>query len=242
MESWVDLARDCPIDIGRIHNYSKSFNSKINISLDDLDKAKENLLDARADFDLMVTSLIQLLYNREILIKPQDHIIFMWLREDLGRFLGKLDDKEDFLLIEADHRDVSKNRLSVSRISSYAKTLKLASSSIIYECLLKATDEYKNFKETDKLKRDKRTFLYILFQILQVTLSVIASHAREYSKSGLKKNELLNQINPNWSSMLSDRGQETIRESYKEQIGGSEEKLRILFDNDEQIEEDNQNF
>ena len=168
MISWVDLEESCPIKISRIVKYATAFDSKINLNFSDLDKAKEDVLDARGDFDLMITTLVQLLYDREILKKPQDHILLSYLKEDLGRFLRRLDEREDYLLVEGDHREESKNRVSVSRISSYAKSLRLASNSIIYETLLKSTEEYLAFKETDELKREKRTFLYILFQILQV--------------------------------------------------------------------------
>ena len=241
MESWVELENDCPIDIGRIVSYAKSFNSKATPNLSDLDKAKESLLDARGDLDLMTTTLIQTLYDREILVKPQDTVICMWLREDLARFLRRLDEKEDFLLIEGDHKDDSKNRVSISKISSYAKTLKLASTSVIYESLLKATKEYNFFEETDLLKKEKRTFLYILFQILQVTLSVIASQSRDKSTS-FKKNDILNQVSPNWNSMMSKDGQENIKDSYKEQIGGSEEKLKMLFDDENEHEQENMEY
>lgn len=237
MLSWVDLERDCPIEISRIVNYARSFDSKINFSFDDLDKAKESLLDARGDFDLMVTSLIQLLYDREILKKQQDHILFNWLKEDLGRFLGKLDEKEDYLLIEADHREEAQSRVSISRISSYAKTLKLASNSIIYETLLKSTKEYHAFKETDELKREKRTFLYILFQVLQVTLSVISSFTRDKSNT-IRKREMFNSLNPSWGSMMNKSGQKTIEESYTDDAGENATKnLKLLFDDEEENDE-----
>ena len=90
MISWVDLEEKCPIEISRIVNYAKSFDAKINLNFSDLDKAKEDVLDARGDFDLMITTLVQLLYDREILKKPQDHILLSYLKEDLGRERQKM--------------------------------------------------------------------------------------------------------------------------------------------------------
>ena len=54
--------------------------------------------------------------------------------------------------------------------------LRVAKDSLVYECLLKSTEEYKNIKEDDKIKKEPRTFLYILFQIVQVAVLSFPRH------------------------------------------------------------------
>lgn len=215
MNSWVDLEGSCPIEIDRIVRYSKSFNSKLPTDFSELDEAKALLLDARSDFDLMVTTLIQLLHDSEILQGPEDLHLFTKLCENLGRYLKKVDEQETILIIEEDHTDSRRNRVSVSRLASYTKLLKLSANSIIYESLLKSTKEYHNIKKTDGIEKNKRTFLYILFEVMQVTLSVLGSYTRE-STSAIGK--VFNNYNSGHKRMLSPKGQEIIREDMKEVV------------------------
>ena len=212
---WSELQNECPIDISRIVPYARNFTAKVFVDAQDIEKAKESLIDARGDLDLMITSLIQLLHDYEILKKVEDVHIFEKLKGDLARFMGRLDDKEDFLLIQEDHRDVSKNRVSTSRISAYAKTLRIASNSIIYESLLKSTKEYNLIVETEEVKKDKRTFLYILFQVLEVTLSVIGSQER---LGNISQQKVFNTYSSDYRKMLSPYGQRLIKDDIKEEL------------------------
>ena len=102
--SWVDLENDCPIDIKRIVKYAKEFNSQIGIkiSTDNLNSVKETLIEARSSLDSMIISLIQILYDRTVLRNKEDRILFEWLKDDFGRFMGRLDEREEFLLIKFD--------------------------------------------------------------------------------------------------------------------------------------------
>jgi len=149
VNSWVDLEVGCPIDITRIVKYAKEFNSQIGIKIckTNLDDVKETLLEARSSLDSMLITLLQLLYDREILIGNEDRVLFEWLKDDFGRFMRKLDESEEFLLIKFDEPDKLRSRVGVARLSSYAKLLRTASDSLIYESLLKSTSEYKNLRK-----------------------------------------------------------------------------------------------
>lgn len=216
--SWVDLEKDCPIPIDRIVGYSKDFESDISINFEDMSKAKESLFQARCDLDMMITSLIQLLYDRELLKDKEDIILFGWLKDDLGRFMKKLDEKESEMLLDQEFVDPSKDRITVSRLSAYSKILKISSYSLIYETILKSTKEYNSFEETENLKREPRTFLYILFHLLQVTLSVLGGLTRE--KTGvMSKRGVINNFPMDWRGLMTDKGKHTINESFKQETG-----------------------
>ncbi|HEY0090077.1 MAG TPA: hypothetical protein VGB37_14620 [Candidatus Lokiarchaeia archaeon] len=227
--SWVDLEKLCPIDISRIISYSNSFNTNLPQNFSDIDKSKAKLLDARGDFDLMITTLVQLLHDYDTLQKLTDTKLFNELKGDLGRYLKTLDEKENYYLIEEDSSDKMRNRVYVSRLGAYAKLLRTSASSIIYETLLKSTDEYNKIKPEDNIKKEKRTFLYILFQVLQVTLSVLGAYTRDKSPSSQK---IFNDYaGSNYKNMLSDKGQEMITESIKDEIKEDKyKKLETLFD------------
>lgn len=212
---WTDLEANCPIDISRIVVYAKEFKTKIpdKITLDNLNKSKEGALNSRSCLDLMIISLLQILHDREILEKKEDQALFFLLVDNLGRFTKRLDESEEHLMISFDEPNEKESRVGISRISAYVKTLKTASESLIYETLLKSTLEYNSL---DKKKQEKRTFLYILFQVIQVTLLVLGGLTRE--KTGLKKGTIVTQ-SPNWQFLMSQRGQEQISQEYQDQTG-----------------------
>lgn len=217
--SWVELQHDCPIDISRIIDHARNFQSlsQIRISTMNLNKCKKALMQARCELDLMISTMQQLLYDREILQRREDEVLYIWLVDNLGRFLKNLDEKERELIINVDSPDLSKSLVGVSRISSYAKTLDLSAKALIYESLTKAVKEYKDFKETDKLKKEPRTFLYILFHVIQITLISLGGISRE--KSGGSKKGLVSNYVSSWQSAMSDSGLERIRNIHKDETG-----------------------
>jgi len=216
-KSWSELSHSCPIDISRIEIYAKQFESLLpsKIKKENIDKAKEMVLTARGCFDSMITSLIQILYDRDILKETEDKILFAWLTDNLGRFLKRMDDLEFDLMIKDD--EVNGGSVGISKIASYINLLRTSADSLIYESLLKATNEWKNIKETEEIKKDKRTFLYILFQILHVTLSILGGLTRE--KTGLTKRGIVQSIPTTWQSLMSPAGQKIIREGYEKDTG-----------------------
>ncbi len=235
LNSWIGLKEKCPIDLERLHRYAREFESRIsiNVRIDNLNKSKAILLDARGDLDNMFSSLMQLLYDTTILTEKEDKILFHWLSEDFARYLKNLDEKENDLVIKFDEPN-QESRLGVSRLSSYKKMLKIASDSVIYECLFKASDEYNNLTEEEK---KTRTFFYILFQILQVTLSVLGGRERQ---KGLSRKSVLSSPATDWRTLMSEKGQEMIGEGYTEDVNEKDsEFLKDLKDlNSEEDEEE----
>lgn len=279
---WIDLNEKCPIDIDRIITHARGFNSKVNIriSIDNLNKAKKCLLEARRYLDSTIISLIQLLYDRNILKKVDDHILFTILSDNFGRLLKRLDTEEHTLIIKPDEPGESK--VGISRLSSYSKLLKSMLDSLIYESLLKAIKEYENIKENGiiirneveevvkdkdgkdvieevvvkdkdgkdvkvrkpkmervivetKIKKEPRTFLYILFQILQVTSSVIGGLTREET-SGVKRG-IVSSVPLNWQTLMTKQGQDMIKKDFKEETGQDLSELEDLEDLEEDGEE-----
>lgn len=214
--SWVDLETKCPIPLDRIKKYYEELDSNLPSSIDpnNLNYAKERILEARSNLDSMFTTLIQILYDREILKSSSDKILFAWLVDNLGRYLRKLDEKEDFYIIKFDEPDPKNSRVGISRISAYSKMIRVSADSLIYESLLKSSIEYNELKTP----KDKRTFLYILFQVIQVTMSVIGGMSREES-SGLSKKGMINTIPTTWQSLMTQSGQNLIKSGYEQDTG-----------------------
>lgn len=229
-QSWVDLVRDCPLDLERIHSYNKEVESYLpeKIVKQNLNRCKENVLRARGYLDSMFNTLIQMLYNSDILKKSEDKIIFMWLTEDIARYLGKLDEEEAHLIIKFDNPNSDRDMVGVSRISTYAKKVQ-TSKDIIYESLLKATKEYKSSKDGNK---DERTFLYILFQVLMVTMAISGGLQRVQGK--ITKRNSLSMFPSNYQTLMSKKGSEIIKQGFEEDTGMKvsdfEENLGGLYD------------
>ena len=217
--SWVDLESACPISIGRLKKYSDEFNSLIpeKVAIDNLNNSKERVLQSRSALDSMIICLTQVLYDRTILREAEDKVLYFWLCDNLGRFLRKLDEKEDILVIKFDEPDPSKSSVGISRISAYVKLLRTAADSLVYETLLKATDEYHELKENETWKKEPRTFLYILFQIVSMTLNVLGGLTRE-DQRGFKKG-MATTMPLSWQSLMTPVGKELIKEGYEEQTG-----------------------
>lgn len=232
MISWVDLRERSPIDISRLVSHSQGFNSAvgIRISVRNLDNAKRSLMDARAKLDLMITSLQQLLYDKTILQGRTDEVLYGWLIDNVGRYLKTLDEKEEEFLIKFDEVNSPIKRVGVSRLSAYSKALKVASESLVYESLLKSIQEYELIGEKGIdvgggviAKKEPRTFLYILFQVLQVTLSLLGGLAREGKPMGLKKGAV-GSYPTTWQSLMNQKGQKEIAEKHEKETG---EKIEI---------------
>jgi len=248
--SWIDLRERSPIDISRLVSHSQGFNSSvgIRISVRNLDNAKKSLMDARIKLDLMLTSLQQLLYDRTILKGRTDEVLYGWLIDNIGRYLKTLDEKEEELLIKYDEVNSPIKRVGVARLSAYSKALRLASESLIYESLSKAISEYekidekgmkikyyiekegKNIEKEIIIIKEPRTFLYILFQVLQVTLSLLGGLAREGKPIGLKKGSV-GSYPTTWQSLMTIKGQREIAEKNKEETGEEIKVDESMIDN-----------
>ncbi|MCX6748701.1 MAG: hypothetical protein NT076_03780 [Candidatus Pacearchaeota archaeon] len=226
--SWVDLRENCPIDIERLVSYAREFdsNASVRISYSNIEKAKNSLIDARGNLDLMITTMHQILYDRTILKTRVDEVLHGWLVDNLGRFMKNIDLKEQQLVIDYDDPDPKNSRIGKSRLLVYSKILKTSAQSLIYESILKAEKEYKKIdekaeakkEEKDRIKKEPRTFFYILFQVLQITLSVLGGLTREKTATGAKPGMV--STNPtSWQSLISSNGQQRIAEEHKENTG-----------------------
>lgn len=241
--TWAELKVYCPIELDRISYYAQQFRAFVNVRISsaNINKAKRSLLEARAQLDLMLTTLNQLLYNREILKTKVDEVLMLWLMDNLGRLLKDLDKKEQDLLVDYDNPDPDKSRIGISRLSAYAKSLKIIYNSVIFETLLKSTKEYWSFKEETNLSREPRTFLYIMFHILHITIFSLGSISRLGSSGGQPaKKDTASFYPSSWEGMMKGTGQKKIAETYKSQTGEdiSDSIPPELFDNgtSEQVE------
>lgn len=75
-------------------------------------------------------------------------------------------------------------------------------------------------KNVIEIKKDKRTFLYILFHILQVTLATLGGSSR-YKRAGnlFTGKQSLNNMNVSWKYLISEEGQKRILEANKDETG-----------------------
>lgn len=215
ISDWSDLVEKCPISLERVKYYYEQFYTYLpaKIELDNLDKAKENLFIARGYLDSMFSTLVQILYDREILEKEEDKILFAWLIDNLGRYLKRIDTKEFDLLIKHDSPINERSNVGLSRVSAYWKLLQTSVDSLIYETLSKATKEY---LEIPKENQEKRKFLYIFFQILNVTMAIMGGLAREET---MGKKGMIQTIPTTWQSLMKPSGAGIIKNGYKEETG-----------------------
>lgn len=227
--SWVELVSECPINLDRLHRYAQDFESKISIriSINNLNKSKTILLDARGDLDMMFTSLIQLFRNKTEIEEKKEKSVFEHLKDNFARFLGFLDTKEGDLMIKFDEPREQSSRVGVSRLSAYAKELRKACNSIIYEPLFTATKEY---NDLEKKNKEIEFFVYIFFDILQDTMSVVGGEER---KPGLKKIQIPQRIR----SVLKKR-YDPIEGGESKKFEDEEIEDEESEDEEEEIEED----
>lgn len=214
IKSWSELSHKCPIDISRVERYAKEFETSIpnKIEVSNLNESKDAVLRAKGSLESMITSLIQVLYDREILEKAEDKILFAWLVDNLGRYLKRIDDAEFDLLIKDD--TVAGNEVGISKVATYSNFLRASSDSLVYESLLKATSEWESIE--DSTKKTKRAFLYILFLTLQVTASILGGLSREKT---MTKRGIVQTIPTTWQSLMGKRGQQLIRGGYEQETG-----------------------
>ncbi len=217
--SLIDLRENCPVDISRVIYHAQEFESLIDvrISINNLNRVKRALMDARSELDLMITTLQQVLHDKEILKKREDEIIYAWLIDNIGRILQEVDEKETNLLIDADSPTRKSSMLGISRLASFNRFLKTIAQAIICETISKAIKEYNEFDPTDEVPKETRTFLYILFQILNSSLAVMGGPTREKSK--INKRGVVNSFPMTYQRMMSGEGQKKIREAHTEETG-----------------------
>lgn len=225
IDSWSEIIEVSPVDLSRVYVYAEAFlsNSSTPIMGITIDYTKRKLFESRNNLDLMITSLLQILDDNEFLTFPEDRVLFMWLKDDLGRFLQSLDTSENMKIVTFDDPRVKFSTVGISRIAVYTKEMNNAYSAI-YESILRAVKEYYKFDEKkfdgkkQKITREKKTFLFILFHVLSLTMSVLGSITRQ-SESRTGKKGIVGAMPTTWSTMMSDSGRKQVREQYKEVTG-----------------------
>jgi hypothetical protein len=277
--SWVDLRQRSPIDVSRLVSHANSFNSFIGvkISIRNMNNAKKSLINAKGELELMFASIQQFLSDREILKTKIDEIFYGWLIDDIGRYLKRIDEIEQDLLIKFDALDSDVHRVGISRLSSFSNSLKIACS-LIYESFISSINEYEKIKEGkqvlspkrkgitnyvavaydlnrkkvikekgkplvindgDKpliisieeeipeevavIEKNKRTFLYILFQKVRSTMSTLGGLARE-GKTNIMRKGQVGSMPTTWQGLLSNEGQKKIARIHESETG---EKIEI---------------
>ena len=237
--SWVDLREKSPVDISRLVIHANSFNSfvGVRISIQNLNRAKKSLIDARAELDLVFTTLQQVLYDREILKSRVDEVLYGWLIDNIGRYQKDLDDKEEDLLVKFDEVNSDIKRVGISRLASYAKSLKIAQH-LIYESIHKSIEEFNKIGEKDSLKKDKRTFLYILFHVLQITMASAGGLARQGTTSPMNKKGQVGSMPTTWQSLMTNSGQKKIAEKHEKETGEKIEVSEFMVEKKKSVGED----
>jgi hypothetical protein len=236
INSWSEIVELAPIDLKRLMIYAGQFESAISTPImnDTIEFAKKRLYEARNNLDLFITTLLQILYDREILQKPQDHVLFSWLQEDLGRFMQALDSIENMSITAQDNPNKYADRVGIARLCSYSKDMKNAYQAL-FEGMIKSIKEFYSFEEKGELKRTPRIFLYILMNVLQVTFSVLGSLTRNPDNKMGKKGNYSQHYQNNWQSMVTKTGQENIKTTYEKETGNT---LPSVPDEWNEIEED----
>ncbi len=216
--SWIDIRERSPIDISGFISHAQKFNYLVGVRITsiNLNGAKKSLIDARGELDLMFTTLQQTLYDRTILQGRTDEVLYGWLIDNLGRYLKTLDEKEEDILNKMD--TINREKSNLSPIFSYARLLKI-SQSVIYESLLKSIEEFEKIEESEEIKKEPRTFLYILFNVLQTTFSSIGGIARKGSGSAMGKKGQVSSLPTTWQSLMSKDGQNKITKNYGKEKG-----------------------
>jgi len=153
-------------------------------------------------------------------LKPKIAVISVAAKNSYGHphqevidLLKRVDEKEEQWLIRYDEVGNTSNLVGISRLSAYAKLMRTISNSVIYESIYRANYEYRHLQGNEKLKKEPRTYLYILFQILNVTLAVSGAITRE--DKGLNRKGTVMNFPTSYQSLMGNAGQNLIKRGYE---------------------------
>lgn len=230
-EEWDDLKENYPMNIMELVEYCQDFETLMTLNLTNTSLAKQRLIKARGKLFLAINELFLMFYDRTIFKKKEDLIIFYWLKDDLNRVLSHLEQKERDSLIEDDSMSKEKDRTSLSSITAYYTDLITIKEGIIFNSLKKAKKEYdespseeiikEKIKEKTietKIKKGKRSFLYILFLIVSNSVGVFGGIAKE---GKLTKRGVIGSVPTTYQSLMGEKGQGFIKDAYEEDKGKS---------------------
>lgn len=216
--SWANLKSFCPIDLSDLDKHITEIELVINtqITLDNLEEQKERLIMASGELEILMTRLLTLLYDHKILKTEVDKAIYSFLKDDVSRYLGMIDEKQNQLLEVFDGKN--DGRVGIGRTSAFKKVIQVSLYGVVYYSLTFSSVEYVNIKETEEIKKDLDTFLRILFLVLSISMSTVGGLPRAKSGGGiLSKGHFSSPTT--WRTMFTKEGVDDVKKEYKERYG-----------------------
>ncbi len=204
------LKHFCPISLERFCHHTRNFDINIETSFD-FEVARKDLIRARMDLDLLVSSILQSLYDSSAIRKTSDKIQLEKLETKMEMLTRGLNKAEDALVTTEMYNEEKK--ITFAQLHIYTRKLKSVRN-VFVESLIASTKEYYRFEETEKIKKEPRTFLYILFSILDISLPTVSTSD---SKVDTPKNIYQKgafSVPMSWQGSMSKKGQELIKDKY----------------------------
>ncbi len=167
------LGRNYPIDIDVVIDFSKKFKRKCSIDLNNLNKSKENLEDAKGLLQMVLSSLMSNLHGLDLMRHDDERAVWGKLNMDINRCLGLLDKREQKLITGREERDIG-----FSQLSAYKNELITAFMIVVVNPLTDAKKEYSKKIEDSKIKNKELAFFYLIYQLMTIACSVIYGQTR----------------------------------------------------------------
>ena len=214
--SWSVLSEICPIILKDLLIHVETIENSINpkIDLKKLDDYKQGLIIASGELEIMITKLLTILYNVDLIKDDLDKRIYDLLRDDLAGYMSIIDEKQNKLL-ETHDGDSS---AGIGRTSAFKKILQVSLYGLIYHSLYFSSIEYRNLKKLNtsgkEIKKDKNDFLRILFMVVSMNLDALGGLPRRRTISGGAVGSKM--INPR--SVFSKEFEEMINKEHQEKF------------------------
>lgn len=221
-DEWSKLEKDYPINIKDVVKYCSEFEILLKVNLNNMEKAKENLIKARGKLYLAVNSLNSEFYDRSILKSKEDLIILNWLKDDLNRAFSSIESREKDTIVEED--TPGRSKVGLSNITAYYTDLITFQEGVILNSLKKAKQEYLKLEESD---RDPRVFLYILFKIVSGSVGLFGGLAKG---NLLTKRGVISSFPTSYGQLMNPKGRELISKAYQEETGIDPNQMEESFD------------
>lgn len=230
VRSLIDLKNLCPIDLTLVLYYARRFKTESSFSFD-IDLGKEDLSNARRYLDLMVNSLISLLYDRMLTKKEHERYYLEEMSSNIRRTVSSLNSIETTML-EFDRRKNGNNWIGISTLLNYQRKMETIVL-ILLDSLKKATVEYHNYE--GKIEKNARTFMYILFKLTSINFNIFSAGGT--TETNIYKKGAIQQVSSlPWDTSLTPEGQTIIKNRYMKEIEGTVTKKDEQKELKEEIE------
>ena len=230
ISTWSDLEVSCPANIDNIKLHYLRFVSKFSFFKTGAiysDRAKESLLESAGEVRAMITSLSQLLSGPSLIRNTQDMLTFSLFRNHLSNLYEFINSRERDIVLDKEKYKI----VTPAHISSFSTFLREIADTV-FDCLSKTTKDFfsPEFEETEEIKRDRRTFLYMLFNNVFSAFSVIAGYMNMWKGASAKtlptKADVMNLP---IQYMMNGDAYEKIKDSYTEISGRQAPNENIDF-------------